>query len=67
MVEGHLEMVEMVQKHTTEGTENYVTISGIVNRTRQMLQATNEISSQFVRTSFRNMIVDILIVLVYLA
>jgi hypothetical protein len=44
-------MVEMVQKHTVKGTENYMTISGIVDRTRQMLQATNEVSGPFVSIS----------------
>lgn len=48
VVEGHLKMIDMVRKHTVEGSGNFSTIMGCVDRAKQMLQVSKQISKTFV-------------------
>jgi hypothetical protein len=48
VVEGHLRMVEMIQKHTVPGTGNYTTIHEIVERTQEMLSQSKQATRSFV-------------------
>jgi hypothetical protein len=41
-------MVDMVRKHTVEGTGNYRTIMGCVERTKHMLYEAKQIARSFV-------------------
>lgn len=43
-------MIDMVRKHTVEGTGNYRTIMGCVDRAKEMLQVSKNISRTFVRS-----------------
>ncbi|KAL8963795.1 MAG: hypothetical protein Q9183_004950 [Haloplaca sp. 2 TL-2023] len=38
IIEGHLRMIEMVRKHTEQGSENHHTICDMIDRTKEMLQ-----------------------------
>lgn len=49
LIEGHLKMVDMVRKHTVEGTGNHKTICEIINRTKEMLSDSKYVSRNFVR------------------
>ncbi|KAF6231876.1 hypothetical protein HO173_009959 [Letharia columbiana] len=51
VVEGHLKMIDMVRKHTVEGSGNYRTIMGCVDRAKEMLQVSKQISRTFVPPS----------------
>ncbi|KAI9734443.1 MAG: hypothetical protein M1818_006831 [Claussenomyces sp. TS43310] len=48
VVEGHSKMLEMVQKHTVQGTGTYDTISNLVNRGHDMLRQAKDMSRIFV-------------------
>ncbi|KAM0801919.1 hypothetical protein BDR22DRAFT_845675 [Usnea florida] len=48
LIEGHLKMIDMVRKHTVEGTGNYRTIMGCVDRAKEMLQESKHVSKTFV-------------------
>lgn len=48
VVEGHTRMLEMVQKHTVQGTGNYETITNLVKRGHEMLRQAKDISRTFV-------------------
>ncbi|KAL6712948.1 hypothetical protein ACLMJK_009503 [Lecanora helva] len=48
LIEGHMKMVDMVRKHTVEGTGNHRTIMGCVNRCREMMRDAKDISKSFV-------------------
>ena len=41
-------MIDMVRKHTVEGTGNYRTIMGCVDRAKEMLQVSKHSSRTFV-------------------
>ena len=41
-------MIDMVRKHTVEGTGNYRTIMGCVDRAKEMLQDSKHVSKTFV-------------------
>ena len=48
LVEGHLKMVDMVRKHTVEGTGNWTMIVGCLERAQEMLATSKQISRNFV-------------------
>ncbi|KAL8950973.1 MAG: hypothetical protein Q9222_003034 [Ikaeria aurantiellina] len=48
LVEGHLKMVDMVRKHTVEGSPNYRTTSDLLNRSKEMLSQAKNISKTFI-------------------
>ena len=48
VIEGHMKMVDMVRKHTVEGSGNWRTIMGCVDRAKEMLQVSKQISRTFV-------------------
>ncbi|CAD6589992.1 MAG: hypothetical protein ASARMPRED_004509 [Alectoria sarmentosa] len=48
VVEGHLKMIDMVRKHTVEGSGNFRTIMGCVDRAKEMLQVSKHIARTFV-------------------
>lgn len=48
LIEGHLKMVDMVRKHTVEGTGNWRMICGLVDRSKEMLRVSKELSWSFV-------------------
>jgi hypothetical protein len=41
-------MLEMVQKHTVNGTGNYETITNLVKRSHEMIKQAKDISRSFV-------------------
>ena len=41
-------MLDMVRKHTAEGTGNYKMITDLLNRSKQILQDTQQVSRNFV-------------------
>ena len=41
-------MIDMVRKHTVEGTGNYRTIMGCVDRAKEMMQVSKLVSKTFV-------------------
>lgn len=43
-----MKMINMVRKHTVEGTEDYQTICGLVDRTEDMLQISKRLAFDFV-------------------
>ncbi|KAI4124878.1 MAG: hypothetical protein LQ338_004572 [Usnochroma carphineum] len=48
LVEGHLKMIEMVKKHTLEGSGNYQTMSNLVHRSKDMLHQAKKVARNFV-------------------
>ncbi|KAI4088951.1 MAG: hypothetical protein LQ344_005702 [Seirophora lacunosa] len=48
LVEGHLKMIEMVRKHTVEGSGNYNTISDLVKRSKDMLYQAKNVARTFI-------------------
>ncbi|KAL8714051.1 MAG: hypothetical protein Q9225_006654 [Loekoesia sp. 1 TL-2023] len=48
LVEGHLKMIEMVRKHTIEGSGNHRTISELVSRSKEMLWQAKSTARTFV-------------------
>ncbi|KAL8867301.1 MAG: hypothetical protein Q9174_005750, partial [Haloplaca sp. 1 TL-2023] len=38
MIEGHLRMIEMVRKHTEQGSENHRSVCDMIDRTKELLQ-----------------------------
>ncbi|KAL8814272.1 MAG: hypothetical protein Q9223_006493 [Gallowayella weberi] len=48
IVEGHLKMVDMVRKHTAEGSRDYQIICDIIDRTGKMLYDTKAAAQTFV-------------------
>lgn len=47
-------MVDMVRKHTVEGTGNYRTIMGLVERSKEMLSVSKNLAYTFVWTTIKN-------------
>ncbi|KAL8916753.1 MAG: hypothetical protein Q9172_006146 [Xanthocarpia lactea] len=48
VLEGHLKMVDMVRKHTIEGSGNFRTICDMVDRTKQILHESKTVARTFV-------------------
>ncbi|KAL8974266.1 MAG: hypothetical protein Q9197_001493 [Variospora fuerteventurae] len=48
LVEGHLKMIEMVRKHTVEGSGNYNTMSDLVKRSKDMLYQAKTVARTFI-------------------
>ncbi|KAL8768785.1 MAG: hypothetical protein Q9209_005074 [Squamulea sp. 1 TL-2023] len=48
VLEGHLKMIDMVRKHTIEGSGNYRTICEMIDRTRQILYESKTVARTFV-------------------
>ncbi|KAL8783857.1 MAG: hypothetical protein Q9213_004347 [Squamulea squamosa] len=48
VLEGHLKMIDMVRKHTIEGSGNYRTICEMINRTKQILYESKTVARTFV-------------------
>ncbi|KAL8979634.1 MAG: hypothetical protein Q9205_005084 [Flavoplaca limonia] len=48
LVEGHLKMIDMVRKHTVEGTGNYRTICEMIDHTKQILYESKTVARIFV-------------------
>ncbi|KAL8824576.1 MAG: hypothetical protein Q9170_008115 [Blastenia crenularia] len=48
LIEGHLKMIDMVRKHTVEGTGNHRTISELVHKTKDMLWQSKNMARSFV-------------------
>ncbi|KAI4114688.1 MAG: hypothetical protein LQ345_004573 [Seirophora villosa] len=48
LVEGHLKMIEMVRKHTVEGSGNYNTVSDLVKRSKDMLYQAKNVARTFI-------------------
>ncbi|KAL8670012.1 MAG: hypothetical protein Q9168_005428 [Polycauliona sp. 1 TL-2023] len=51
LVEGHLKMIEMVRKHTTEGSGDHRTICDMIDNTKQVLNESKVVSSIIVPPS----------------
>ncbi|KAI9671504.1 MAG: hypothetical protein M1817_003555 [Caeruleum heppii] len=47
VLEGHLRMLEMVQKHTVPSTSNHKTISGLVDRGQEMIHQFKQVNKFF--------------------
>ncbi|KAL9027415.1 MAG: hypothetical protein Q9196_004059 [Gyalolechia fulgens] len=48
LVEGHMKMIDMVRKHTVEGTENHRTICELIDRSKDMLWQAKKTARTFV-------------------
>ncbi|KAL8899173.1 MAG: hypothetical protein Q9192_001711 [Flavoplaca navasiana] len=48
LVEGHLKMIDMVRKHTVEGTGNYRTICEMIDHTKRILYESKTVARIFV-------------------
>ncbi|KAI4236799.1 MAG: hypothetical protein LQ349_002315 [Xanthoria aureola] len=48
LVEGHLKMIDMVRKHTIEGSDNHRTICDIIDNTKRILSESKTVSRIFV-------------------
>lgn len=48
LVEGHMKMIDMVRKHTVEGTNNHRTICDLIDRSKDMLWQAKKTARTFV-------------------
>ncbi|KAI4184157.1 MAG: hypothetical protein L6R41_004948 [Letrouitia leprolyta] len=48
LVEGHMKMIDMVRKHTVEGTNNHRTICELIDRSKDMLYQAKKTARSFV-------------------
>lgn len=48
LVEGHMKMIDMVRKHTVEGTNNHRTICELIDRSKDMLWQAKKTARSFV-------------------
>ena len=51
VVEGHLKMIDMVRKHTVEGSGNWRMICELVDRTNEMLRVSKQQARSFVHST----------------
>ncbi|KAL9003248.1 MAG: hypothetical protein Q9188_003863 [Gyalolechia gomerana] len=51
LVEGHMKMIDMVRKHTVEGTNNHRTICDLIDRSKDMLWQAKKAARTFVPPS----------------
>ena len=51
VVEGHRKMVDMVRKHTVEGTGNFRTIDQMFKRANEMLYMSKSLERSFVSST----------------
>ncbi|MDI1489456.1 MAG: hypothetical protein OHK93_008735 [Ramalina farinacea] len=48
LIEGHLKMIDMVRKHTVEGSGNWTMICGCIDRAKEMMSASKHVAKTFV-------------------
>ncbi len=51
MVTGHLKMLDMIRKHTVEGSGNHRTIMPMIDRCKEMLRQFKPVTNSFVRAA----------------